>query len=101
MINHGGLGTIKECIYFGVPMIVFPMMRDQPGNAARVAYHGLGIVGQSRVSAGQVNALIDTVERNPSFRARAEAMGKKFREIEDSGIGIQVIERLVHWHADT
>ena len=30
MVTHGGLGTIKECIFHDVPMVVFPIGRDQP-----------------------------------------------------------------------
>ena len=45
MITHGGLNSIVECILFEVPMIVCPLsnMWDQTGNAARVAYHNVGV----------------------------------------------------------
>jgi len=42
MITHGGLGSIKEAIFEGVPLIVIPMLRDQPFNAMRIRHHGLG-----------------------------------------------------------
>ena len=42
-IIHGGFGILKECIYHGVPMIVYPQMWDQPMNAVRVEAHGLGL----------------------------------------------------------
>jgi UDP:flavonoid glycosyltransferase YjiC (YdhE family) len=42
VITHGGLNTVKECLVIGRPMIVFPQQFDQPGNAMRVAHHGLG-----------------------------------------------------------
>lgn len=48
MIQHGGLGTIKESIQFQVPMLLYPRKRngyDWLGNAARVKYGRLGIVG--------------------------------------------------------
>ncbi len=41
-INHGGLGSIKEAIIAGTPMIIMPSLHDQPFNAMRVRYHGLG-----------------------------------------------------------
>jgi UDP:flavonoid glycosyltransferase YjiC (YdhE family) len=41
-ITHGGLGSIKEAITAGVPMIVIPASHDQPFNAMRIRYHKLG-----------------------------------------------------------
>jgi len=45
MITHGGLNTIRECIQNKVKMLVVPYFTngDQPGNAKRVEYLGLGI----------------------------------------------------------
>jgi zeaxanthin glucosyltransferase len=50
MINHGGMRTIEECIVNTVPMIVYPLdlSLDQNGNAARVHYHGLGMIGDMK-----------------------------------------------------
>jgi UDP:flavonoid glycosyltransferase YjiC (YdhE family) len=41
-ITHGGLGALKETIMYGVPALVIRFDKDQPENAARVAYHRLG-----------------------------------------------------------
>jgi UDP:flavonoid glycosyltransferase YjiC (YdhE family) len=41
-ITHGGLGSIKESILAGVPMLVLPSFGDQFFNAMRVRYHGIG-----------------------------------------------------------
>ncbi|WP_259015071.1 glycosyltransferase [Emticicia fluvialis] len=47
MITHGGMGSIKECVQSGVPMLVYPLDKkmDQPGNGARVQAKGLGLAG--------------------------------------------------------
>lgn len=47
MITHGGHNSVKECLQFGVPMLVYPNMEDndQPGNAVRVELNGFGIIG--------------------------------------------------------
>lgn len=42
-VTHAGLGSVREAIALRVPMIAIPQMYDQPGNAARVAHHGIGI----------------------------------------------------------
>lgn len=43
VITHGGHNSIKECLFFKVPMIVLPCMYDQRGNAVKVEYHNIGI----------------------------------------------------------
>ena len=95
MITHGGIGSVKECIFFGVPMVVFPAIRDQPNVAARVVYHKLGVKGNlKKVSVSHVQSLLEAVS-DPLIKRRVEAMCRKFREIEDSGRGAQFVERLL------
>ncbi len=95
-LTHGGLGTLKECILFGVPMIVFPGNYDQPRNANRVVHHGLGLRGTlGQVSAQQIRQLIDEVAGNPSFKERTRRLGQTFRAIEESGVGAQTVEKIL------
>lgn len=46
-VTHGGLGSVKESIYYGVPMLVYPLdlHYDQNGNGLKVEHHGLGLRG--------------------------------------------------------
>lgn len=46
-ITHGGLGSVKEAIYFRTPMLVYPLDQgfDQPGNSLKVEYHSIGLRG--------------------------------------------------------
>jgi UDP:flavonoid glycosyltransferase YjiC (YdhE family) len=41
-VSHGGLGSLKEAIFAGVPLVVLPSVYDQPFNAMRVRLHNLG-----------------------------------------------------------
>ncbi|MEW6734246.1 MAG: nucleotide disphospho-sugar-binding domain-containing protein [Acidobacteriota bacterium] len=96
MITHGGLNSIKECILFGVPMIVFPNFAEQPGNAARVVYHGLGIIGnQHNISAKYIKSLIDTIDRDPSYRRNIKAMSDVFKKLEEAQQSVEIIESLL------
>jgi UDP:flavonoid glycosyltransferase YjiC (YdhE family) len=77
-------------------MIVFPCRWDQPHNAARVVYHGLGVRGNiNDASVEQIHSLIDVVDKDPKFKSRIDAMSKTFREIENSGIGVRTVEKLL------
>ena len=46
-ITHGGLGGMKESIFYKVPMLVYPLdpHYDQNGNALKVEHHGIGLRG--------------------------------------------------------
>ncbi|SHO52430.1 macrolide family glycosyltransferase [Anaerocolumna xylanovorans] len=41
-ITHGGMNSVNEAIYYGVPMLVVPVGNDQPTVANRVNELGLG-----------------------------------------------------------
>lgn len=42
-VTHAGLGGINEAIYYGVPMITFPIFSEQDNNAALVEAKGVAI----------------------------------------------------------
>lgn len=90
MITHGGLGSIKECIYFGVPMIVFPLMRDQPGNGARVAHKGLGALGPSSPEA--LRGEIERILGDSPLRARVRSFSQRFRALERESPSLDILE---------
>jgi zeaxanthin glucosyltransferase len=93
IITHGGLGTIKESILLGVPMIVFPMVLDQPENAARVAYHRLGVSGSMALAtAASIQEMIGDVYNNPAYRNNVDRMSQIFKRKEEEGQAIKLIE---------
>jgi zeaxanthin glucosyltransferase len=94
-VTHGGLGTVKECIVRGVPMVVFPIDHDQPDNARRVVHHGLGVSGDlGSFSAGGIAALVEQADR-PAVRESMARMQRRFLDVEGSGIGARLIEELL------
>lgn len=93
MITHCGLGTVKECIFRGVPIVGFPISRDQPDNAKRIAHHRLGLCGDlTNFSPEGIWSLVKQVAEEPEFRQNIEKMQRRFLEVESSGIGVRLIE---------
>lgn len=41
-ITHGGMNSVNEAMYYGVPMLVMPVINDQPRNATQVVDLGIG-----------------------------------------------------------
>jgi MGT family glycosyltransferase len=95
-ITHGGLGTVKDCIFLGVPMVVFPISHDQPANAFRVLRHQLGFQGNFQTASP--STLLDLVVKadQDDIRAGIERMRRRFMEVEESGVGVRLIEELLH-----
>jgi UDP:flavonoid glycosyltransferase YjiC (YdhE family) len=102
MITHGGTGTIKECIYYGVPMVVYPLGWDQYGNAARVVFHGMGVRGDFlNVAAEKMKTLIERVDGDPRYRQQVKLMQEKFHAAEDAQLGLKMINELLQRQAQT
>ena len=95
-MTHGGINTAKEAIYYGVPMVAFPLFYDQFGYAARSVYHGLALGGDMRkVTGAQVAKMMDRVLGEPAFKQRAVAMSKVVRDLQDRSPGADLLERML------
>jgi MGT family glycosyltransferase len=96
MVAHGGIGGVKEAIFMGVPMVLIPLAYDEPGNAARVVYHGLGLREQfENLSALTLRCMMETVLEDSAYSARAKLMSGKFVELEKRAPAIDIIERMI------
>ena len=74
-ITHGGLSSVREAIYHAVPMVVVPFWNDGFGNAARVAYHHLGVVtSMKNINASVMASLIDKAMRDKAFASSIKRM---------------------------
>ena len=96
MITHGGMNSITECIYNGVPMLVYPLSPrwDQPGNSARVEYHNLGLRGRIRGdSVRMISSKINRLKTDYEFyHHNVSLMKERFEENNNSDRLLDLIE---------
>ena len=91
-IHHAGLNTIKECLNFGVPSLVFPGPDDQPGNAARLVYHRLGLMGRpGDIEPQKLGSLIDAVIQSDVIREGVAKMKAHFERDAGEDRALQII----------
>jgi zeaxanthin glucosyltransferase len=83
-ITHAGANTFRECIQTDTPMLAFPRELDQPGNAARIVYHGLGLRGSRRWdTAAQIRHKALRILTDPGFVQRVREMRVRIAAHED------------------
>jgi MGT family glycosyltransferase len=74
-LSHGGMNSVMESLYFGVPLVVVPHIQEQHLTAARLSELGLGIsIEQPAVSADTLAAAVARVFQEPAFSRRAREM---------------------------
>ncbi|WP_296267975.1 glycosyltransferase [Pseudomonas sp. UBA6562] len=93
VISHGGLNTVLDAVAAHTPLLVMPIAFDQPGVAARVAYHGLGEVlprwaGPRRIAASLERLLACTATDHPALSEALNTAGGAMRAAD-------IIERAV------
>ena len=93
-ITHAGLNTTLEALAQGVPMVAIPIAYDQPGVAARIAYHGVGeFVELGDLTVERLSELIQQVRTNRSYRARACHMQKVISQTHGLDLAADLIEK--------
>lgn len=83
-ITHGGMNSVNEGLYYGVPLVVAPQHMEQALNGRQAAKLGAGVViGNSppfgRVNAKELRTAVDTVLADNGYRQNAEQVGHSFR----------------------
>lgn len=84
-ITHGGMNSINEGLYFGVPLVVVPQQMEQTLNARQAAKVGAAIVLGDRPPYGRTTATalhhaLDEVLTDDSYRQNAKRIGQSFRD---------------------
>ncbi len=84
-VHHGGTHSINESVLAQVPMVLYPDDKlDHKGNAARVAFHRLGVVGDlSSDGPTTIRARISHCLESSEIRSSLSTMAQHLRGYED------------------
>jgi len=79
-VTHGGLNSVMESLYFGVPMVVIPSIGEQRLTGSRIGALGLGVaLEREAVTRERLRDSASRVARNASVLARIAPMRDRVR----------------------
>lgn len=99
-ITHGGMNSVHEGLYYGVPEIVVPQQMEQLLNGLRVKNVGAGIllgekIPYGRVVAAELREALDGILSNESYQQKAEYYGKSLKDAGGYIKAVELIEEFV------
>ena len=98
VLTHGGHGTVIKALTAGVPLVVAPLGRDQPDNAARVVHAGAGLRLSKKAGVPALRDAIGRVLDEPRYRAAAGRMAATLAAERDEGLVVDELERATLSH---
>ena len=93
-ITHSGLNTVLESLAQGVPQVAIPVTFDQPGIAARIAYHKTGLVSSlEKLTVAHLATLLGEVLSDPTYGDNARRIQKAIVKTNGLSLAADLVEQ--------
>jgi len=95
VVTHGGYGTLMATLRQGLPVVVLPIMGDQPRNAQRCADLGAGrVVGPEDRTPEAIRTAVRAVLTTPAYRQNAGRLRDELAALPGPEYAVSLLERL-------
>jgi MGT family glycosyltransferase len=96
LVSHAGHGVVAKALYYGVPMVLVPWERDQPGVAARAAALGVAeVIAREDLTEQRLAAAIQRVLGTPRYQENAARVASHLQARDAVAIARARIEALL------
>lgn len=96
LVSHAGHGVVTKALYYGVPMVLVPWDRDQPGVAARAAALGVAeVIARQDLTEARLSAAIDKVLGTPRYQENAARFAERLQTRDAVALARVQIEALL------
>ena len=93
VVTHGGHGTVIKALAAGVPLVIAPLGRDQPDNAARVIHAGAGLRVRKTADIATLQRAIIQVLDDHHYQDAARRMAQILAAERDNDLVVDELER--------
>ncbi len=91
-VSHGGMNSVSESLYCGVPLLVIPQMGEQETVGRRVEELGAGVyLAKEKVTVERLRELVNRLLADARFREQAAVVGDSFRAAGGAARGADAI----------
>ena len=96
MVSHAGIGSVMKAMWYGVPMLLVPWGRDQPGVAARGEHLGVAkVLPRNKLTKKVLEAAIHEVLDEPRYQHQATLTAQRLRREDPVATACDLIEHLI------
>jgi UDP:flavonoid glycosyltransferase YjiC (YdhE family) len=95
LVSHAGHGIVSKALYNGVPMVLLPWDRDQPGVAARAEQLGVAaVVPRTRFNREEVESAVAAIFDNSELRETAKRTAERLQSSDAVAKACKYLGRL-------
>ena len=95
VVSHAGHGIVSKALYNGVPMVLVPWGRDQPGVAVRAERLGVArVVSRAAATADSVRQAVEAVLHEPAYRTTADSISARLKETDGVAVACQIVQSM-------
>lgn len=99
-VTHGGMNSVMESLYYGVPMVVIPQQAEQAMTARRIVELGLGVaLDPDQLTAEKLQEAVEKVYSDAAIRERVQVMQHLVRQAGGGSRAADAIISFAREHA--
>jgi MGT family glycosyltransferase len=96
-ISHGGMNSVMESLWSGVPLVVVPQILEQELNGRRAQELGLGLLLEKEtLTPEKLRTAVEQLTDDPDLHARIQKMQEEMRQSGGYQRAVDEITRYMH-----
>jgi UDP:flavonoid glycosyltransferase YjiC (YdhE family) len=95
LLSHAGHGSVMNALWYGVPMLLVPWGRDQPGVAARAQHLGVAkVIPRDQLTKEQLEQTIENILDDEQLQEAARRVAQRLRTQDPVAAACRLLEQL-------